>query len=254
MSRYEASAPTSGPHGDDRPAQSIGSPWDPLYRTGAVCATLAVLSYAVALIIVVVAEAPPTSGGAEVLAFVAAHRTIYIVRQVLWLLPSVLLMVVFLALAVALRNRGRSFAAVAGLITISSWAMSLAWPTTGDGSPAMVLLSDRYAAATTAGEQAPFVGGAEVLLALNDVPAVIGVLQTFGILLISLLMRRGPFAAGLAWLGIATGTIGMVAELLRPVLGWAYAVYGLLLFGWLIGIAGALWRHPRRHAPAREAP
>jgi hypothetical protein len=31
------------------------------------------------------------------------------------------------------------------------------------------------------------VAGAEVLIALNDVPAVIGVLQTLGILLISLL-------------------------------------------------------------------
>jgi hypothetical protein len=27
------------------------------------------------------------------------------------------------------------------------------------------------------------------------------------------------------------------------VLGWAYAIYGLLLFAWLIWVAIALWRH-----------
>jgi hypothetical protein len=41
------------------------------------------------------------------------------------------------------------------------------------------------------------------------------------------------------WLGIATGTIGIASEILRPVLGWAYAGYGLLLFVWLAWVAVA---------------
>ena len=41
---------------------------------------------------------------------------------------------------------------------------------------------------------------------------------------------------------MATGAIGIVSEMLRPVLGWAYALYGVLLFVWLIWIAFALWR------------
>jgi hypothetical protein len=153
------------------------------------------------------------------LEYVDAHRTVYIVRQLLWLAPSLFLMVVFLALAVALRHQGKSFAAIGGLIAIASWAVSFAWPTTGDGSLAMVVLSDRYADAGTLAERAPFVAGAEVLIALNDVPAVIGVLQTLGILLISLLMLRGTFPQGVAWLGTATGAIGVISEVLRPVLG-----------------------------------
>jgi hypothetical protein len=224
--------------------------WGPLYLAGAVSAGLAVILYAAALVIFAVTAAPPTSGGARMLEYVDAHRTMYIVRQLLWLVPSLLLMVVFLALAVALRHLGRSLAAIAGLIAVASWAVSFAWPTTGDGSLAMVLLSDRYAAATTEAERAPFVAGAEVLIALNDVPAVIGVLQTLGVLLISLLMLRGRFPKGLAWLGVATGAIGVVSEVLRPVLGWAYAAYGVLLFVWLMWIAVALWRlvAERRHA------
>lgn len=226
-------------------AERAADTWGPLYRAGALCAGLAVACYAVALVVVATTTAPPTSDGASVLAFVDAHRTEYIVRQLLWLVPSLFLMVVFLALAlaVALRVESRSLAAIAGLIAVTSWAVSFAWPTTGDGSLAMVVLSDKFAEASTAVERAPFVAGAEVLIALNDVPAVIGVLQTLGILLISLLMLRGMFGAGVAWLGVATGALGIVAEVLRPLLGWAYAIYGLLLFVWLVWVAVALWRH-----------
>ena len=106
----------------------------------------------------------------------------------------------------------------------------------------MVVLSDRYSAATVDVERAVFVAGAEVLLALNDTQVVIGVLQTLGILLLSALMLRGVFPKGLAWLGVVTGGIGIISEALRPLLGWAYAVYGLLLFVWLIWVAVALWR------------
>jgi hypothetical protein len=45
-----------------------------------------------------------------------------------------------------------------------------------------------------------------------------------------------------------TGVIGIASEVLRPVLGWAYAVYGLLLFLWLAWVAVALWRLARTAA------
>jgi len=41
---------------------------------------------------------------------------------------------------------------------------------------------------------------------------------------------------------VATGAIGVVCEALRPWLGGAYAVYGVLLFFWLIWMAWSLWR------------
>ena len=223
-----------------RGAAEIG--WGPLYRAGSMSAAVAVVLYVAALVMVVVTAAPPESGGVALLEYVDAHRTGYIVRQLLWTLPNLFLMVAFLALAVALRGHGRSLAAVSGMIAVTSWAVPLAWPTTGDGSLAMVLLSDRYADAASVSERASFVAGAEVLDALNDVPAVIGVLQTLGLLLVSLVMLRGTFSKRLAWLGVATGAVGIGSEVLRPVLGGAYAVYGLLLFAWLAWLAVALWR------------
>lgn len=231
--------------------QDSPDPWRPLYRAGAIAAACAVALYVAALVIVATTTAPPVSDGAAVLEYVGAHRSGYIVRQLLWLTPSLFLMVVFLALAVALRLLGRSFAAVAGLIAVTSWAVSFAWPATGDGSLVMVVLSDRYARASTPADREPYVAGAELLSALNDVPAVIGVLQTLGILLVALLMLRGVFAKPLAWTGVVTGSIGMVSEILRPVLGWTYALYGVLLMVWLTWTALALWRLSVRVRHAR---
>ena len=216
--------------------------WYRLYRAGAVSAGLAVALYVAALVVFAFAAATPAAGGEGMLEYVDAHRTIYIARQLMWLVPSLLLMVVFLALAIALSHLDKSFALIAGVVSVASWAVSFAWPTTGDGSLAMVVLSDKYAAGTTAVDQAPFVAGAEVLIALNDVPAVIGALQTLGIVLISLLMLKGVTWRGLAWFGVVTGGVGFVSEVLRPVLGWAYAFYGVLLFVWLIWTGFALWR------------
>jgi hypothetical protein len=219
--------------------------WRPLYRVGAVAAGLAVVLYVVALVLFVVTPAPPSpaSGGAAMLEHVVANRSVYIVKQVLWVAPNLLMMLVVLALAVAMASINKSYALAAGVIAVASWAVSFAWPTTGEGSLGMVVLGDRYASAAMEPERAAAVAGAELLLALNDLPAIIlGVLQTFGILLLAALMVRGVVPKGLAWLGVVTGLTGVAAEAFRPWLGWAYAIYGLLLFAWLIGIAVALWR------------
>src|SRR5215217_2117135 len=98
------------------------SSWWPLYRAGAVAGGLAVILYIAALVIFVATPAPPlsTSGGAAALNYVAGERGIYIVRQLLWLMPSLLLMVIVLALAVALAQINKSFATIVGVIAITS--------------------------------------------------------------------------------------------------------------------------------------
>jgi hypothetical protein len=126
-------------------------------------------------------------------------------------------MVLFLALAVAHKHLNKIFAAVAGMIGVASWAVSFAWPTTDGGAAALVLLSDSYASAGR--RRKSTVASAETLIALNAVPSAIGMMQVIGILVISLLMLRGPSRRALAWLGVATGVIGLVSEALRPVIG-----------------------------------
>jgi hypothetical protein len=225
--------------------------WRPLYRAGAVSAALAAIAYVIALGLFVATPAPPEEGGVAMLEHVDANRSAALVKQTLWVAPNLLMMVLLLALAAAVAHLNKSFAAIAGIVAVASWAVGVAWPTTGEGSLAMVVLSDRYAEATTDAARAPFVAGAELLLAVNDRPAVtLGVLQTFGILLIALLMPKGAFSIHLARLGVATDAIGIVVEALRPVLGWAYAVYGLVLFAWLVCVAVALRRMGAEPRPA----
>lgn len=245
-----AAVSSTGPH----QSLALDPSWRPLYRAGALAAALAVILYLVALGLYVTTAAPPSGDGAVVLAYVHAHRTLYTVKQLLWIAPNLLMMVVVLALAVAHARPHKSFALLAGVIAVTGWAVAFAWPTTGEGSLGLVVLSNQYAKASTDAARASYVAGAELLLALNGLSAVIlGVLQTLGLLLIALLMLRGPLARGLAWLGMVTGGLGIVAEALRPVLGWGYALYGLVLFCWLVGLAVSLWRLGSPSAPERAS-
>lgn len=219
--------------------------WATLYRAGGIAALLATLAYIVAVVVEFSVTAAPTSGGAATLAYIAAHRSIYILQQVLWLAPSVLLIVVFLALYVAIKDLNKSWAAIGGVLAVASWAVTLAYPATGGGAPALVYLSDQYTAATTEARRAAFAAAAEAFIAMNYVATVMGVLEAIGILIVSLVMLRGTFSRGIVYLGIATGAVGIVCEGLKPLLGIGYVAYGLLLFVWLAAIGWMLYHLAR---------
>jgi hypothetical protein len=196
--------------------------------------------------------AAPASGGAATLEYIAAHRTGYILKQVLWLSPSVLLTVLFLALYPALRHVNKSYAAIGTVLGLASWALTLVYPATGGGAPAMVYLSDQYTAAADA-QRPAFAAAAEVFIAENTIPTAVGILEPVGILLLSLPMLKGVFGRGTAYLGIVTGSLGIVSEALRPLLGAGYIVYGALLFVWLIVIGWRLYRLGGSQGPLTTA-
>lgn len=223
-------------------AASSDRAWRDLYRVGGIAAFLATLIYVVATVLDFTLPAAPTEGGAATLEYIAAHRAVYILAQVLWLAPSVLLIVTFLALYAASKDVHAGYAAIGGVIGVCSWALTLAYPATGGGAPALVYLSDRYLAASDAGQRAALAAAAEGFIAQNAITTAIGILEAIGILIISLVMRKGVFPKGVVVLGIATGAIGIVSEALRPVLGVGYIVYGLLLFAWLVAIGWTLYR------------
>ena len=216
--------------------------WRGLYRAGGISGLLAGAIYIGAAILIFATPPPPMSGGVETLEYIAAHRSLYIFKQVLWLAPSVLATVVFLALYPALKNVNKSYAAIGAVLGGSAWVLSLAWPTTGEGAPALVYLSDQYAAAATDAGRTAFATAAEVLIATEAIPTAIGVLQTIGIFIISLVMLGGVFPRSVAYLGVATGALGIASEALLPILGAAYAVYGVLVMAWFLVIGWQLYR------------
>jgi hypothetical protein len=216
--------------------------WSGLYRAGGVSGLLTGAIYIVAAILIFTTPTPPLAGGAETLTFIAAHRSLYILKQILWLAPSVLAMLVFLALYPALERVNKSYAAIGAVLGISAWALSLAWPTTGEGAPTLVYLSDQYAAAASSAERTAYATAAEVLVATEATPAAIGVLQTISVLVVSLVMLRGVFPKSVAYLGVATGALGIVSEALVSILGIAYVIYGVLIMVWFLVIGWQLFR------------
>ena len=212
--------------------------WGGLYRAGGVSAVLFVVLTIVAIVLVVVAPPPLNSSGATTLQYIASHKVLYIIEQALWLAPSVFAMVVFLALFLALKHLNKSYAALGALAGIVSWALGLAIPVTGGGAPVLVYLSNQYLAATTAAQHTAFATAAEVFIAENNIAFASGILGPVGILILSLVMLKGVFPKGVAYLGV-------VSEALRPILGPGYLVYGLLFPIWFLAVGWKLYRLAR---------
>jgi hypothetical protein len=208
--------------------------WRSLYRIGGWSGMVIVVPYLVAIALTSASPPPLDASGAQTLEYISSHKWLYIVEQVLWIAPGVLAMVVFLAVTAALWQLEKAYAAIAGLIGMSAWALTLALPTSGGGAPALVYLADQYQGATTAERRTALATAAEGFIAENNTPSVVGVLTTVGILLVSLVMTRGVFPRWVAYLGVATGAIGVVSETLRPLLGASYSVYGILLLVWFV--------------------
>ncbi|MDE3103318.1 MAG: DUF4386 family protein [Chloroflexota bacterium] len=221
--------------------------WRTLYRIGAASAGLFVALIVSATVLFVVTP-PPVAGGAATLAYIAEHRSLYLVHQQLWLVPGLFAMLVYVALYPALREHDRSLAAVGAAIGAAAWGLTLAMPTTSTGAPALVYLSDQWTSAADASQQALFVAAAEGLIAINRTPTAVGVLAPIAMLLTSVAMLRGAFPRWIAALGIATGVLGVASEALRPVIEGGYTLYGLLMLVWFGGVGWRLWRLGRGSA------
>lgn len=237
--------------------------WGLLYRVGSICAALFVLLLVVAIVLSVVAPAPPVDGGPATLAYIADHHLLYIIHQQLWLVPGAFAAVTYLALFPALAHGDRSLAVLGSAVGAGAWALTLAIPTTSTGAPALVYLSDQAAATTSPARKAALEAAAETLIAQNRTPGAVGVLTTVGMLVASLAMLKGVFPRGVAYLGIVTGTLGVASEVLRPVIEGGYALYGILLLVWtgavgwqlhlLAGRAGRADRSLPRGSPGERA-
>lgn len=227
------------------PAETMTPPdptWRSLYRSGGVSAVLFVVFILVAIVLVVVAPPPLNADGATTLQYIASHKVLYIIEQVLWLAPSVFAAVVFLALYQALKRLNKTYAALGALAGFVSWILGLAIPTTGGGAPVLVYLSDQFMTATTVAQHTAYATATEVFIAQNNITYAIGILAPVGILILSLVMLRGVFPKGIAYFGIVTGTLGIVSEALRPIIGPGYMIYGLLLPTWFALVGWKLYR------------
>jgi hypothetical protein len=101
--------------------------------------------------------------------------------------------------------------------------------------------------ASAAEERAGLASAADAIVATTNAMPWAGVLTAAGILLLSLVMRRGPFPRALGLSGAVTGAVGVVSVALRPVIESAHLFYGLLLPTWFILTGWRLWALARQH-------
>lgn len=211
--------------------------WALLYRLGALSAMVFVLLVLLPLVLVVAAPVPPTDGRA-VLQYVAAHKVVYLVELVCFVGLGVPALVVFTAVAVALKDVNKSLAAIGGLLGVVSEGIALSLGSSPQSlHGGLVVLSSSYAAAGSDAERTSLVSAADALIAATNAVSWAGILTAASILVLSLVMRRSCFGAKLAAFGVFAGAVGIVSEALRPVIGPGYLLYGLLLPTWF-GLVG----------------
>lgn len=227
---------------------AVGSdpPWRGLYRAGAVSAALYVAMILVPVVLLFVAPQPPLSGGDEILQYIAANKTVYVIELISFVGLSLPAIVVFLALYVALKDLDRSHAALGAVIGVSSEIVALAYNSSPPSlNTGLLFLSDKYASATSDAQREAFATAAEGLAAVSNAVNAAGILTALGILIVALVMLKGVFPRSVAYLGVATGAAGMVCEVLRDMIGAGYFVYGLLLPSWFVAVGWRLYKLAR---------
>src|ERR1700693_1573008 len=224
--------------------------WKGLYLAGGGSALLFVVLNVAAMAILAITPPAPSPGGAATLQWIASNKTAYTLELILFVAPSVLAMVVFLALYMALKHVNKSLAAIAALIAIASEVTAPAVNSSPQSlNAALILLSNQYAAATADAQRLAFATAAESLIATTNAVTFAGIMLEVGILIISVVMLKGVFSKGVAYLGIATGVVGIFSEALRPVIGFAYIVFFVLEVIWLIAVGWRLYRLGSRDSP-----
>lgn len=222
--------------------------WAPLYRAGALSAVVYVVLVLLPVVLVFVAPVPPTDGRA-LLEYIDAHKVVYLTELVCFVGLSVPALVVFGALAVALGRANKSAAAIGGLFGIASETIALALGSSPQSlHGGLVVLGDSYRSAGTDAQRAGLVSAADALIAATNAVSWAGILTAAAIVVLSLVMRKTSFGRVVGILGVVTGAAGIFSEALRPMIGSAYLLYGLLLPIWFALVGWKLLRLGRRRA------
>jgi hypothetical protein len=219
-----------------------------LYRVGGASAVVLGLGYVVTIPLYIYSGAPPSgqAGGEVWLTYLAGRTTVWWVILALSVLTDLLFVPVAFALYRALKSSGRNAMlgsqAFVGLFVVLDLAVT--WP----NYAALIALSGSYATASSDAQRLAYVGAATyastVLASPLEAVYSIGVLS-FAILLIGLVMRKGVFGKGTAYIGVITGSVGIVSvvgPLFVSALSAAVIIASLLTTVWVLLVGVDLLR------------
>lgn len=210
--------------------------WRGLYKAGGISAILyMLLSLIVPALMIFTSPYDFVMDGAALLAFIAEHRLWWIGLQTLVLESSILAIVAFAALFVALKHVNNTLAAIGAIVGSVAQILYMAYYPVLLG---LVYLSEQYMAAADA-QKAVFATAAEALIAQNNAfNPIYEPLFAAGILILSLAMLRGLFHKSIAYLGIASFFACVGAMTLWPIVGigyfwwWFFPMIWFIVVGW----------------------
>jgi hypothetical protein len=225
--------------------------WRGLYRAGGVTAILyVVLALTVPAVQVFTVQYDFKMDGPTLLQFIASNKLWWITLQTLVLGTSILAIVSFVALFVALKHLDKSYAAIGAVVAITCQLLFLAYYPVLLG---LVYLSDQYMAATDM-QRVVFATAAESLIAMNNAfNPLYESLFGISILILSLVMLKGLFHKSVAYLGIATCVAAFIALALWPIVGVAYFWWWLLFIIWFTAVGWKLYSLGSNSLPEANA-
>lgn len=150
---------------------------------------------------------------------------------------SILAIITFIALFIALKNLNKSYAAIGALIGVIANILFMAYYPVLLG---MVYLSDQFIGAAEE-QQKVLSTAAEALIAQNNAfNPIYESLMGIGVLILSLVMLKGRvFRKSIAYIGIATCVAALTALALFPLVGLTYFWWWVLFAVWFIALG---WR------------
>jgi hypothetical protein len=182
--------------------------WRPIYRAGGVAALLTVMTVVVAVPIFVVS--PPPTTVADWFALLHRNAVVGLIDLDLVMMIGIgLSSLIYLALFGALRRANRpalALAAIVGYVSIATYfASNVAFN--------MLLLSDKYAAATSEAERSQLLAAGQAALATwqgsaYDVSYVLGGVAT--LIFSAVMLQSAVFGKATAYLGLLFGLLMLV--------------------------------------------
>lgn len=218
--------------------------WKDLYKIGGISAILyVILGIIVPGLLLIGSSYSRDMDGVALLQFIASNRIWWLAVQTLTLALGILAIAVFLALYVALKHINKSYAAIGATVAIVCEILFIAFYPVTLG---LVYLSDQYMLATDT-RRIVLATAAESLLAQNNVfNPIYDIMFVAGILILSIVMLRGVFHKGVAYLGMATAPAVIIGLALWPVIGIAYFWWWFVFMIWFAAVGCKLYKLGKR--------
>lgn len=151
---------------------------------------------------------PPGFTTTSLLQYIATYRSFYVVSYLLFTVANSLSIIGAMAIYMTTRVLDRSFALLGAGTLVVGFVSTLISSTT----PALIRLSDAYAANPGLADQQALAIAAEAVGSTNN-PLIASTFIGVGVVFVSLAMRKGSFGARLSYLGLFVGALNILREL-----------------------------------------